>query len=273
MSDRQTLSTMELLHASIVRPDGTVPAIDRSPSPWWRNSQEATRGEYRDDQHAGVDNSVQPTRGEPRCGGHGDLPLHGDVHAPGNRQPSDYPHIDWLFIRQARVLALWGFEDEFIAEVMGTTLAELAYAAWDIPELLEAITPAPEDIEARRAERLDRNSRRSAARRDRLAGDPAARIRNSVSARLWAALKGKTDGALFRRLGYSLQELTEHLQGLFAPGMSWDNYGKWHVDHVQPCASFDMTDPEQFRACWALGNLQPLWAADNIRKGARTCAP
>lgn len=87
MSDRQTLSTMELLHASIVRPDGTVPAIDRSPSPWWRNSQEATRGEYRDDQHAGVDNSVQPTRGEPRCGGHGDLPLHGDVHAPGNRQP------------------------------------------------------------------------------------------------------------------------------------------------------------------------------------------
>ncbi|MBE5272128.1 hypothetical protein [Stenotrophomonas sp. B2] len=85
MSDRQTPSTMELLHASIVRPDGTVPAVDRSPSPWWRNSQVATRGAYRDDQHAGVDNSVQPTRGEPRCGGHGDLPLHGDVHAPGNR--------------------------------------------------------------------------------------------------------------------------------------------------------------------------------------------
>lgn len=86
---------------------------------------------------------------------------------------------------------------------------------------------------------------------------------------MWAALKGKTDGALFSRLGYSPAELVGHLESQFSGGMEWANYGLWHVDHIRPCAGFDQTDPDQFRDCWALSNLQPLWAADNLRKGAR----
>lgn len=98
---------------------------------------------------------------------------------------------------------------------------------------------------------------------------PSKRIRNAMSARMWAALKGGKDFALFSRLGYSLQDLIAHLEARFSEGMSWENYGQWHVDHKRPCASFDLTQEDQFAECWALDNLQPLWAEANVRKGAR----
>lgn len=109
---------------------------------------------------------------------------------------------------------------------------------------------------------------RAAVRRQRMASSPTARLRKATAARMWAALKGRSDGALFSRLGYSLDILVAHLSERFQPGMSWDNYGRWHVDHIRPCASFDLSDPAEFAKCWALDNLQPLWARDNIAKGA-----
>lgn len=58
-----------------------------------------------------------------------------------------------------------------------------------------------------------------------------------------------------------------HLESLFKTGMSWENYGPvWHVDHIKPCALFDLTDPEQQRICFHWTNLQPLFALDNMRK-------
>jgi hypothetical protein len=48
--------------------------------------------------------------------------------------------------------------------------------------------------------------------------------------------------------------------------MTWENRSKWHVDHIRPCASFNLFDPAQQAACFHFSNLQPLWAADNIRK-------
>lgn len=85
----------------------------------------------------------------------------------------------------------------------------------------------------------------------------------------YAALKGRGDGALFGRLGYSADALVAHIEAQFAPGMSWQNYGKWHIDHKKPVALFDQTEEAQFLECWALDNLQPLWALDNAKKGAR----
>lgn len=54
--------------------------------------------------------------------------------------------------------------------------------------------------------------------------------------------------------------------------MSWDNYGYrgWHIDHIKPCASFDLTDPNQREQCFHFSNLQPMWAKDNLSKGAKT---
>jgi len=93
--------------------------------------------------------------------------------------------------------------------------------------------------------------------------------------RMYAALKrraGSKAGQHWETLaGYTVEALRVRLEAQFKPGMSWANYGKWHVDHVRPVASFRFvapTDPA-FRECWALSNLQPLWAADNHVKGDR----
>ena len=69
--------------------------------------------------------------------------------------------------------------------------------------------------------------------------------------------------------GCSTAVLRDYLEGLFSGGMCWENYGEWHIDHIRPCASYDLTDAEQVRECFHYTNLQPMWALDNIRKGAR----
>jgi predicted DNA-binding protein YlxM (UPF0122 family) len=69
-------------------------------------------------------------------------------------------------------------------------------------------------------------------------------------------------------IGCSVKELRTHLESQFEHGMNWENWtvNGWHIDHIRPCASFDLTDPEQQRQCFHYSNLQPLWAEDNIKK-------
>jgi len=70
-------------------------------------------------------------------------------------------------------------------------------------------------------------------------------------------------------VGYTVQELRKHLEKLFKPGMSWDNYKDWEIDHIIPRSffKFSSTNDVEFRYCWSLDNLQPLWENDNIIKG------
>jgi hypothetical protein len=68
-------------------------------------------------------------------------------------------------------------------------------------------------------------------------------------------------------IGCSITQLREHIEKQFTDGMSWDNYGKWHVDHIVPCSAFDLFDASQQQACFHFTNLQPLWAKDNRAKG------
>ncbi len=76
-------------------------------------------------------------------------------------------------------------------------------------------------------------------------------------------------GRTYEGLDYTPEELKEHLESRFTNGMSWDNMSDWHIDHIRPVSSFNYTttECEDFKKCWALENLQPLWAADNICKG------
>lgn len=75
----------------------------------------------------------------------------------------------------------------------------------------------------------------------------------------------------FDLLPYSLGELITRLESQFKEGMTWDNYGEWHVDHIKPMASFNIQSPEDksFQECWSLNNLQPLWGVENLSKGSR----
>ena len=70
-------------------------------------------------------------------------------------------------------------------------------------------------------------------------------------------------------MGYKLQDLKNHLESKFQDGMSWKNIGVWHIDHIRPISSFNFESFEdiEFKKCWALNNLQPLWAFDNLSKG------
>lgn len=69
-------------------------------------------------------------------------------------------------------------------------------------------------------------------------------------------------------VGYTVDQLKTHLEKKFTDGMSWNNIGKWHIDHIIPISAFNFEKPEDidFKKCWALSNLQPMWAKNNIKK-------
>lgn len=70
-------------------------------------------------------------------------------------------------------------------------------------------------------------------------------------------------------LGCDAKQLREHLEKAFREGMTWENYGSvWHVDHIRPCVSFDLTQKEEQKACFHYSNLQPLFVKDNIKKSS-----
>lgn len=85
--------------------------------------------------------------------------------------------------------------------------------------------------------------------------------------RLYKAVKGYDKSKTTRELiGCSVEELKKHLESQFTEGMTFENYGEWHVDHIIPCSSFDFSKEEEQRKCFNYKNLQPLWAIDNLRK-------
>jgi hypothetical protein len=88
--------------------------------------------------------------------------------------------------------------------------------------------------------------------------------------RVLDAIKGNPkQSTTFKLVGCSIEELKSHLQKLFLPDMNWNNYGEWHIDHIIPCSSFNLTSIEEQKKCFNYTNLQPLWAKDNLKKGVK----
>jgi hypothetical protein len=103
---------------------------------------------------------------------------------------------------------------------------------------------------------------------NRYHNDPAFKIKMTLSRRMRALIK-KDGSRTVDLIGCSIDDLKKHLEAKFTDGMNWGNYGRngWHIDHILPCASFDLTKKKQQKICFHYTNLQPLWEADNIRKG------
>ena len=97
------------------------------------------------------------------------------------------------------------------------------------------------------------------------------RLSRNISGNMRYSLRGNKNGSRWERLvSFTTEQLKKHLEKLFTEGMSWDNYGKngWEIDHKIPIDVFNFTNPEHddFKRCWALENLQPMWKKENILK-------
>jgi len=98
------------------------------------------------------------------------------------------------------------------------------------------------------------------------------RLANTLRSRLSKAIKFKNkSSSAVKDLGCSIEELKKYLESKFQPGMTWENYGVygWHIDHIIPLASFNLSIPDEFKKACHYTNLQPLWAKDNLKKGAK----
>jgi len=114
-------------------------------------------------------------------------------------------------------------------------------------------------------------------KRERRRNDPTFRLLNNIGNGVWSCLKGRTKNSrTFSYIDKSPEELMNYLEKQFTEGMSRENYGEWHVDHIRPLASFEFDKYKEGSAefeallgeAWHYTNLQPLWAADNVSKGA-----
>lgn len=107
-------------------------------------------------------------------------------------------------------------------------------------------------------------------RREREKIDIQFKLANRLRHRLYNMLKC---GSAVDNLGCTLEELKQHLESKWQPGMNWENWTKtgWHIDHVIPITKFNLTNPEELKKACHYTNLQPLWSTDNLSKGNRYC--
>jgi hypothetical protein len=101
---------------------------------------------------------------------------------------------------------------------------------------------------------------------------PSAKIARTLRARTRKVLVGiNKAAATIDLLGCTIEDFRLHLESQFEAGMTWDNYGYhgWHIDHLRPCASFDLTDSAQQYECFNYKNMRPSWRFDNQSKGEK----
>jgi hypothetical protein len=129
--------------------------------------------------------------------------------------------------------------------------------------LITIVVPETKTLEQFKLERRERNRKYY---HNRIKNDASFHIMQCLRKRVYQAVKNKYGKNTIELTGCSKDDLIKHLESQFTEGMTFENYGKWHIDHIRPCTSFNLNDPEQQKKCFHWTNLQPLWAADNIRK-------
>jgi len=114
---------------------------------------------------------------------------------------------------------------------------------------------------------------RSKYKRERMANDIEFKLACSVREKTCKAIKyGYKHKKTLELLGCNIKQLKKHLEQQFEKGMTWDNWGRygWHIDHIIPIASFDLTKEDEQEKCFHYTNLQPLWATENLKKQDKT---
>jgi hypothetical protein len=105
------------------------------------------------------------------------------------------------------------------------------------------------------------------SKKKRYALDPKYRIKDALAQRVRSAVtKGYKSASTMELVGCTIEFLKGYLEAQFETNMSWDNYGEWHIDHIIPCASFNLTEVGEQKKCFNYINLQPLWATTEIAR-------
>lgn len=107
--------------------------------------------------------------------------------------------------------------------------------------------------------------------KNRMCNDIEFRLKNNFRSYIKANLKNSKRKSSLQYVNYSIEDLRIHLESKFKDGMTWENHGiyGWHIDHIKPLCLFDMTKEEEIKKAWALDNLQPLWAKENLTKNKK----
>lgn len=107
-------------------------------------------------------------------------------------------------------------------------------------------------------------------------GTPIGKLNDNIRRGISLSLHGGKAGRSWESIvGYTVDDLKKHLEKQFSKGMTWNNYGEWHVDHKNPRSihNFKSSDDIDFKKCWELKNLQPLWKKDNLIKSNKINEP
>lgn len=130
--------------------------------------------------------------------------------------------------------------------------------------------PKPPKIKKPKKSIEEKRAHKSKYTKQKLATDLEFRLCHALRSRLCRAVKNnQKNGSAIRHLGCSISEFKQHIETLWKPGMTWENWARsgWHIDHIIPLSAFDLTDPAQFIKACHYTNLQPLWASENFKKG------
>lgn len=119
---------------------------------------------------------------------------------------------------------------------------------------------------------IRRNPEKRKASLARYNKTPKARILAAIRSRLRSALKAKTQTTC-QYLGCTPDFFKKHIEAQFSHGMTWENFGKWHMDHIVPISAFDLFDPLQVQIACNWTNIRPLWAKANLRKSKKITHP
>ena len=98
------------------------------------------------------------------------------------------------------------------------------------------------------------------------------KLSNTLRVRILNACKAKNtlkQKSSILLIGCTIQEYKQHIESQFSEGMSWDNHGEWHIDHIIPISSFDLTQLNEQMKAFHYSKCQPLWAKDNYLKGSK----
>jgi len=98
------------------------------------------------------------------------------------------------------------------------------------------------------------------------------KLAKNLRTRMWYAMQSQECSSknVIERLGCTLSEFKMHIENQFKPGWTWDNWGTlWEIDHIKPCAKFDLENPEQVKECFHFSNQRPLGKFENRSKGSK----